>query len=304
MVFCEGSLFLSRLQTELSKRGVTTTAEAFEWSGTNTLAARAEAGRELASHLTTLDHGVVLIAHSHGGNSALTALRDKAVPPTMLVTMATPFIKLQKIGRADILESFAAWVGCILAPLLVVYMIWKVGVALNLVFPGTWLDLTIAITGFASIPAAILALLVFPRRARKAVKFALRNTVCYLPTRHSMLTLRGFDDEAALAIAFGGATSFLAQLIDRNLKWLMYFLLMSVGIWVGLAKLALDEQWEDWGANLLFTAWWIGLFALMVTPLAYRATRAFFGHEFLWLGTNLAVVLHSAPDHAGNAELV
>jgi hypothetical protein len=69
--------------------------ESFRWSGRNTHRARVQAALDLAAHLDQLaDRDVVIVAHSHGGNVALGALRTAA--PThrkrTLVTLATPFL--------------------------------------------------------------------------------------------------------------------------------------------------------------------------------------------------------------------
>lgn len=70
----------------------------FEWSGKNTNSARLAAARELQSFLrdgfamnpTSLHH---IVAHSHGGNIALYALRGLPASNVRVVTFATPFIQ-------------------------------------------------------------------------------------------------------------------------------------------------------------------------------------------------------------------
>jgi hypothetical protein len=71
----------------------------FEWSGDNSHAARLQAGRELSEFVgpCSASHPsgpCVLIAHSHGGNVALYALRDESVRPAVsaMVCMSTPFL--------------------------------------------------------------------------------------------------------------------------------------------------------------------------------------------------------------------
>lgn len=78
------------------------------WSGDNTHTARDTGGREMANHLQNLaqrrDHGEVayrninLVAHSHGGNVVLGALRRLAqtdVRVHHVVLLATPQVRLQ-----------------------------------------------------------------------------------------------------------------------------------------------------------------------------------------------------------------
>src|SRR5260221_5348567 len=71
----------------------------FSWSGDNTVYARKEAGDELADRLNTIhaahpDVRQVLIAHSHGGNIAVYALRDLRgdVNVAGIACIATPFL--------------------------------------------------------------------------------------------------------------------------------------------------------------------------------------------------------------------
>lgn len=80
----------------------------FIWSGGNTNKARQLAGEELTTILITSarEHPGIphfLIAHSHGGNVALYALRDPIVRAAIsgLVTLATPFIQVQARRTSD-----------------------------------------------------------------------------------------------------------------------------------------------------------------------------------------------------------
>lgn len=75
----------------------------FLWSGSNSHTARLRAGQELAEHLQeviaenpTAKHHVV--AHSHGGNVAMYALRDAYLKKRIasLICLATPFIELKR----------------------------------------------------------------------------------------------------------------------------------------------------------------------------------------------------------------
>jgi hypothetical protein len=73
--------------------------ERFEWSGKNSHLARCQAARELCTHILGV-HGRLptephfLVAHSHGGNIGLYALRSPDVRLLVrgIVTMSTPFI--------------------------------------------------------------------------------------------------------------------------------------------------------------------------------------------------------------------
>ena len=88
----------------------------FTWAGANTHSARAEAGASLARFLRAgrEEHPAarhVVIAHSHGGNVALYAMRDPAARRAVdgIVTLATPFLfatPRDLRSRADVI----AWV--------------------------------------------------------------------------------------------------------------------------------------------------------------------------------------------------
>ena len=88
----------------------------FTWAGTNTHAARTEGGARLAQFLRAgreqhPDARHVIIAHSHGGNVALYAMRDPAARRAVdgIVTLGTPFLCARRRdlrSRGDLI----AWV--------------------------------------------------------------------------------------------------------------------------------------------------------------------------------------------------
>lgn len=97
---CPGSPFGLMLRTRLGE----TRIEPFRWSGSNSARARQEASSSLRHHLHALiarypsaHHAI--IAHSHGGNIALTALADDRLAGRMLgvVTLGTPFLDAKVI---------------------------------------------------------------------------------------------------------------------------------------------------------------------------------------------------------------
>ena len=102
----------------------------FVWTGRNSMEQRYVAGEHLCAHLKTLHAEVPnvqfhLIAHSHGGNVALYALRERECADTIagVVCMSTPFLHLQpsRIDRESQLTEtlitlpvFVALTGCVL----------------------------------------------------------------------------------------------------------------------------------------------------------------------------------------------
>jgi hypothetical protein len=93
----------SFLRREL-ERGLRSVAfRRFSWTGANTHAARIAGGARLAlfirdGHAQYPDAKHFVIAHSHGGNVALYAMRDSAARDAIdgIVTLATPFIQTRR----------------------------------------------------------------------------------------------------------------------------------------------------------------------------------------------------------------
>ncbi len=85
-----------RLERHFNRRGRTFS---FEWSGTNSNLARLTAGKDLARRILELyeEHRapIYLIAHSHGGNIALYAMRDASVEEKVagVICIGTLFVK-------------------------------------------------------------------------------------------------------------------------------------------------------------------------------------------------------------------
>jgi len=78
--FDEGSLFRSKLESELRKENIAATFRIFRWSGKNSVFSRARAADKLSSLLAfDLDNAnSIVIAHSHGGNVAFRAISKLA----------------------------------------------------------------------------------------------------------------------------------------------------------------------------------------------------------------------------------
>ncbi len=85
-----------RLERHFDRRGRTVS---FEWSGTNSNAARLTAGEELARRISELYEEfhapIYLVAHSHGGNIALYAMRNPSVEEKVagVICIGTLFVK-------------------------------------------------------------------------------------------------------------------------------------------------------------------------------------------------------------------
>ncbi len=86
------------------------TFQVFNWSGKNSHKSRLSAAKELKAILETgcgeSDCKKIIIAHSHGGNIAMYALKElgEKAKDFELITMATPFLNTEKRDYKSFLE--------------------------------------------------------------------------------------------------------------------------------------------------------------------------------------------------------
>jgi triacylglycerol esterase/lipase EstA (alpha/beta hydrolase family) len=90
----------------------------FDWSGDNSHQARVTAGHQLASRIRQVmeeipESRIAIIGHSHGGNVALYALRDKAVAALVseVIFLGTPFFRFVRRDVRPTVNLFALGVG-------------------------------------------------------------------------------------------------------------------------------------------------------------------------------------------------
>jgi len=93
----------SQLRKKIGDKVGNAVFSVFNWTGDNSQSARLEAGERLKVHLASLIEthpGAIhfLIAHSHGGNVALYALRDERLASRVVgvITMGTPFLSVHR----------------------------------------------------------------------------------------------------------------------------------------------------------------------------------------------------------------
>jgi hypothetical protein len=81
----------------------------FNWSGANSILARAKAADELAAFLKSISsagNSILIIAHSHGGNIAIRAVgKLDDASQVYLCTLATPFFRLFDSGREYVMSE-------------------------------------------------------------------------------------------------------------------------------------------------------------------------------------------------------
>jgi pimeloyl-ACP methyl ester carboxylesterase len=303
--FCAGSKFLKTLQSELLSRGLTSTVEAFEWSGANSIVDRQKGGDDLAEMLKPLEKSrVVLLAHSHGGSVALAALHRSDGPAVEAVAMATPFIKLQDQtdvqDTSHLLEKWLAFLAFVGAPIFLFYVVHRARLSMGVDVPDV-----IEYVIFLALPALAIAACfrsarVMPGRVYERMKSSLDSRSDELPPRHRLLVLRGFDDEAAHVIALGGITSFATRTFTAGLVGLMVVGILFVGGGIGFLANVSGSSALNRISVFLLELWPVGLIMLICVALPYRLARAVFGKEFLWLGSDVATTVNSCPDNSGN----
>jgi triacylglycerol esterase/lipase EstA (alpha/beta hydrolase family) len=92
------STFRRSLDNELKDHSLDGTVRAFLWSGANSVTARASAAIKLSEELEMVlrepNTRPVVIAHSHGGNVVLCALKHLTLEKKRIrfIALATPFI--------------------------------------------------------------------------------------------------------------------------------------------------------------------------------------------------------------------
>jgi hypothetical protein len=213
-----------------------TVLDRFCWSGKNRHTSRLEAGDDLRKHLVELislyrdadmavDHHV--IAHSHGGNVALYALRDRQdeddaiLADVKVITLATPFLFMRE-------RLLPRWLFLVL-PLFLGLSTLTIGV--GGIF--TILLFVFFLIGFAAFPLSLG--LYWAGRSSASLKIrdlitcnAARDeaeviTASHMEPPDRLYIIRGMGDEAT-----GGLAA--AQLTN----WVMARLLAAYGNWMGV----------------------------------------------------------------------
>lgn len=201
--------------------------ERFQWSGRNLFSARRNASHRLVAHIKQMSERWpnarhYIIAHSHGGNIALYALRDDEVNRvvTGVVCLATPFLharprNLGSHGKEDVSMMMALFFGGLMGLL--------IGVLTETLFPslGHWLD------EFASLrklvfwlPAIAMVGACFWLTSRWAQwgDRLLRELAFPDLDRRRLLIVRTVGDEAQAALAGTQAIGWVSMRIWRPLS--------------------------------------------------------------------------------------
>jgi len=194
--FAKGStwpVIEAELRKQLAGRDLTITYP--PWSGTNTVKGRLDGATRLAGHITAQAHEKraadhFIVAHSHGGNVALLALRDPEVRAAVrgVVCLSTPFLVCRprtfpSNGR-EVHEAAAAMGGM----MFLFYLVWR----------ATGGALTVYGTAAITTVLSLCAMPLFRRWHERALAFLER--VRPGPPGTPILVIRSQADEASLLL--------------------------------------------------------------------------------------------------------
>jgi hypothetical protein len=288
------------------------------WSGSNSVFERDRFARDLARDL---DDDVradptcqqLVIAHSHGGNIALDAVRHYRQSETeiQIVTLATPFVDLwtampvrdgnrytEAYGRAfqdrDNLTRTRRALSCLAATLALAWA----GIRLGVLPPLEEMVVQGRMAWLAFTPLALNAVLALALTWTGAGEDELmrvpRLDAQRKPgaSRCRMLVLRGADDEAALALAGGSLQAILGSAASR-----LSLVLLSLVSPFLLLLTKLPGGWLHTALVSLCAA----LAVFLTGSLLEAIGRAAAGREFLVMGRLLRISINSAPDTDGDA---
>ncbi len=277
----------------------------FQWSGRNSHRARIEAGKELAEYLSTLqisnpESTIKIVAHSHGGNVAMLALKEPAVAASVdqIACLATPFIhceprKLRSaINFLGIVLSFTLAFLCFLAVGNMKYSGGEIGVGVYVILALSWFPYYLAKTHLTFLErrqAEILNDLGLPR------------------LDIALLVARVQWDEAGLLLKAQHLVSEFPHLMwkSRFVKWL--FVVSTTGLYLYDQRAALSGSFLveiTYGSAVLLaiTAYiaWVILSQLLMAliPRITRSTPAGFGWEGVLTPWIMHVFAEEVPPHS------
>lgn len=225
----------SRFWLALEEAGAT--VHSFTWSGGNSHLARSRAAVELASFLKTLrsetaPNGLAVIAHSHGGNVALHAVRRLAPGSrrVKLVTLATPFLfaASTKPARSEAVVLVAAAVAAV-AILFAVVVGPEAPMGSPLTIPsGVAALLVLAVRALSWVAARHVHGLAGDDAAVSSLVSSIQVPAADESTGEDLLVIRAADDEAGGLLTFAQFSGWMGFTIARFVKPVRVF----VAVWI------------------------------------------------------------------------
>lgn len=280
--------FANKLEAALARRGMTGTVwqpavaagltyADFSWSHENDHRARRRGGRTLAATLQRLAEAqkataeapldVNLVAHSHGGNVVLEALRhlDPAVRVRRIVLLGTPLIAARpgmRILRIAMAAALLSLIGAVsLAIVLLLFGVIPTSQGMSVGKVAAPLLPMIAFYGWILVFAAwlvdrLFAVITWPfrrlrRRTAGQVYGPPPDTVRRMVTNGQIVLFTTHDDEADLALQFSAAPRRLYREFVRHklakafflVRWLEFLVMRPVvlGMILGVVEAILER---------------------------------------------------------------
>lgn len=302
--------------------GPTAVFKVLRWTGGNSHGERVHAGRRLAAavqaeHDKSDGAPQYIVAHSHGGNVALYALRDPAIPPKVarLVTIATPFVSCAPRRLPKILGG-VVWTLPLGALLLTLFT----GVKLESSMPPGWRGLSTSVGLILGPLFMMLLTWFFSPGDRRAVRVAgsLRRAELAALARWStdpraavspdavppvsaplVYCVRVGNDEAHAGIGVFSTAADLPfhflPLVRRVVVAAAVWVLMAI-TWGVLLQLRLPPavQTLTRGSGYVLGFWWAVLLVAFAASLLFR--WLVFGAEGLWSALLIRITGEAVPD--------
>jgi len=250
--------------------------ERFLWSGWNTVTSRSKAVERLISHLAALQarwpqarHFVV--GHSHGGNIAFQAMRDKAVEARIagVVCLSTPFLWASPRNLGPVGRIALWWFPVVMAFVCLVPAVELLPLALQSAAGPIALIIAVGV-GFVFSPWAT--------KFAKTVAGALQYPDVQ---SRKILIVRSFGDEASAALGAAHMISWIAELLWSSTSRFLGALLSTVESW----RSALARRWR-----LLVPAC-VVLAALVIVSLATAERGSWLEVSGMLAAATLAVLI-------------
>jgi hypothetical protein len=332
--FDKNSEFRKRLEASLEERKVKPRIECVNWSGANSVFARAKAADELGRILAAAPRDVpqIVIAHSHAGNIALRALKDVDTSRirVYVATLATPFLRIFDVTAPPYFFFFISVfvvMLCILryspsipfslltGALSILLMIFGdpskiLGNPSGNVDPPTWLLLVAA----AVIGLFAVAIFVFCKWFVRIYfnpgssdnlsttwirrPFSLAEATNFDPTPKSipLLVIRGVGDEASLAMAAGKIGARLNSALSKIIFWIAFCVVLvgDVGSHLLVSFHLAKPSLQDYVSNTFFLL----MIIFAASCLLPNLFNIVFGREFLLGTVRCEVSADAVPDGA------
>lgn len=332
--FEPGSLFRERLKAELVSRGVAVKFSTFLWSGANSLRHRDAAAQMLTNRLLQEysehpDTDQIIIAHSHGGNISLRALRNfrAEVSRPRLCTLATPFLQVfdrtmtvyEKVSLFCyfpyiFMGGYLFLIGDFTSDLI------DIAYSEGNVFKVYFSKIALIILGAISnnLPAMIFVTLlatIIPMYLANGPRLVYsKNTVSSkfvglsaqpsLNQNDDVLVLRSVDDEPSLLIAIGSSINRLTILISRLIIPTFLVAFFSDYVIFFFSSKEFDNTLELWFHERYGIVYSYLLFPSTILFMSALLLRGLYGRELIFTGPAVQINLQSSPDSKNSSTIV